>query len=309
MKRFFLYPLLVIIVLLVAGLAFFSVRQAKANREIAAEWQTAPTVIPSLAATSRLEIIPLYEEASAGDPYVSGHGVSYLIRTDSVTVLLDVGDNPGKLVPPPFAINMRELGIAWDEIDRVVVSHLHPDHVGGTDAWQRNTISFGDLPGGMGDRLVFVPAKVTYPNAIHATIPTLPGPDVATTGVISYPEVFPLSLFEPKGNEQALVVHVAGQGLVLITGCGHPGLEKLVERAETLYGYPVIGIVGGLHFGESSAQDVEPQVQFLQSRQLKLVALSPHDSGPKVLDAFRAAFPQAYQDIQVGSVIKFSSQE
>jgi len=309
MKKVGLYSLIIIAVLFAAGLVFVAVRQQKADREITVEWQTAPTVIPQLSVTSRLEIVPLYEEVSAGDPYVSGHGVSYLIRTDSVTILLDVGDNPGKLTAAPFAINMQELGVTWDEIDRVVISHLHPDHVGGMEAWERKTISFGELPGGMGSRLIFVPAKVTYQGAIHATIPTLPGPDVATTGVISYPEVFPLSLFEPKGNEQALVVHVAGQGLVLITGCGHPGLEKLVERAESLYGYQVIGVVGGLHFGESSAQDVKPQIQFLRSRQVKLVALSPHDSGSLVLDAFRGAFPQAYQDVQVGRVIKFSSQD
>jgi 7,8-dihydropterin-6-yl-methyl-4-(beta-D-ribofuranosyl)aminobenzene 5'-phosphate synthase len=309
MKKIGLFSFLVIVGLLVIGLVFFAARKVQADREISAEWQSVPTVVPQLAVTSRLEIIPLYEEASAGDPYVSGHGVSYLIRTDTVTILLDVGDNPGNLTTPPFAINMREFGVTWDEIDRVVVSHLHPDHVGGTEAWQNNTISFDELPGGMGDRLVFVPAKVAYQGAIHATIPTLPGPDVATTGVISYPEVFPLSLFEPKGNEQALVVHVAGQGLVLITGCGHPGLEKLVERAESLYSHKVIGVVGGLHFGEKSAQDVEPQIQFLQSRHVKLVALSPHDSGPQALEAFRGAFPHAYQEVQVGRAIKFSSQK
>ena len=46
MKKIGLYSLLVIAVLFVAGLVFFAVRQAKANREITAEWQTAPTVIP-----------------------------------------------------------------------------------------------------------------------------------------------------------------------------------------------------------------------------------------------------------------------
>ena len=80
----------------------------------------------------------------------------------------------------------------------------------------------------------------------------------------------------------------------------------MVKPASTARANP---LADGLHFRASSAQDVEPQIQFLQSRQVKLVALSPHDSGPQVLDAFRAAFPQAYQDIQMGSAIKFSSPE
>jgi 7,8-dihydropterin-6-yl-methyl-4-(beta-D-ribofuranosyl)aminobenzene 5'-phosphate synthase len=286
---------------------FITIRQTIANREIEAEWQAAPEVIPPLATTSRLEIIPLYEAAGSTDDMISGHGVSYLIRTDSTTILLDVGNNPEQAVIAPFMQNMQTLGIDWDEITRIVISHPHPDHVGGTGAWWGRTVAMGDLelPGALGDRLIFVPTPVTFKDAIHATIPTLPAPDVATTGVISYPEVFPVSLFAPKGSEQALVIHIAGEGLVLITGCGHPGLEKLVERAETLYGQTVIGVVGGLHYVNESAQEVDPHIQFLQSRGMQLVALSPHDSNPQVLDAFQSAFGDVYHTLRVGEAIQF----
>ena len=284
---------------------FFSVRQTLTNHEIEREWKDVPAIVPPLETTSQLEIIPLYEEAGADDDFIIGHGVSYLIRTDLATVLMDVGNNPEELSVAPFMQNMHKLGIDWNEIDRIVISHPHPDHIGGVAAWRQNTVSFGELPGIMGERLVFVPTDMAYQDAIHATIPTLPSPDIATTGVISFPEVFPLSLFESKGGEQALVVHVANEGLVLITGCGHPTLEKLVARAETLYGQSVIGVIGGLHYEGATSEDVQPHIQFLQSHQLKLVALSPHDSSPEALEAFRLAFPEAYQDLMVGNVIQF----
>jgi 7,8-dihydropterin-6-yl-methyl-4-(beta-D-ribofuranosyl)aminobenzene 5'-phosphate synthase len=127
---------------------------------------------------------------------------------------------------------------------------------------------------------------------------------VATTGVISYPEIFPLSIFTPRGAEQALVVHVAGEGLILITGCGHPGLERLVQRAESLYGEEVVGVVGGLHYVKETVEEVQPHIQFLQSRPLRLVALSPHDSNEAVRAAFENAFPDAYQRIAVGEAIR-----
>jgi pimeloyl-ACP methyl ester carboxylesterase len=168
---------------------------------------------------------------------------------------------------------------------------LTPTTFGGLKAWQERTISFGELPGGLGERLLFVPHVTTYKGAVHATIPTLPAPDIATTGVISYLEVWPISLFAPKGGEQALVVHVAGHGLVLITGCGHPGLERLVERAESLYGEQVVGVVGGLHYTNAAADELQPQIQFLQSRHPELVALSPHDSGPEAWPLLRR-FPR-----------------
>jgi 7,8-dihydropterin-6-yl-methyl-4-(beta-D-ribofuranosyl)aminobenzene 5'-phosphate synthase len=288
-----------------SALLFFFIRQTLTNREIDREWENVPTIVPPLATTSQLEIIPLYEEAGADDNFIIGHGVSYLIRTDSATVLMDVGNNPEELSVAPFIQNMQKLGIDWNEIDRIVISHPHPDHIGGVAAWRQNTVSFGELPGMMGERLVFVPTDIAYQGAIHATIPTLPSPDIATTGVISFPEVFPLSLFEPKGGEQALVVHVANEGLVLITGCGHPTLEKLVTRAESLYGQSVIGVIGGLHYEDATAADVQPHIQFLQTRQLKLIALSPHDSSLQALAAFKVAFPEVYQDLRVGNVIQF----
>ncbi len=204
--------ILILLPLLLAAL--LGLRGWQAGREVVNEWKNFDAQPPALATTARLEIIPLYEAVSAGPDLSSGHGVSYLIRTDSATILLDVGDNPDGLAVAPFAQNMAALGIAWDEVDRVVISHPHPDHVGGMAAWRGRTISFGELPGGLGERLAFVPHVTAYKGAIHATVPTLPAPDVATTGVISYREAWPMSLFAAKGGEQALVVHVAADGTV-----------------------------------------------------------------------------------------------
>ena len=161
------------------------------------------------------------------------------------------------------------------------------------------------LPDDLGDRLIFVPAPVAFKDAIHATIPSLPAPDVATTGVLPYLESFPFFLFEPKGGEQALIVNVAGEGLVLITGCGHPTLEQFVERAESMYRLLVVGVVGGLHYGYAEFEDLQTHIAFLQTRQPKLVALSPHDSSPQVLATFWDAFPYAYQSLAVGEPIQF----
>ena len=307
MKKKISVILFSLLALSLAGVSFFGTRQMLANREIAAELENLPEIAPQLKTTSRLEIIPLYEEAGSADDYAIGHGVSYLIRTDSATILMDVGDNPDGSPVAPFEQNMRKLGISWDEIDRIVISHPHPDHVGGVDAWREHTVSIDEfeLPGDLGERLIFVPAPVSFKNAIHATVPTLPAPDVATTGVISYLEVFPISLFEPKGMEQALVVHVKGEGLVLISGCGHPTLERMVERAESLYGQPVIGMVGGLHYENINPEELQTHIQFLQPRQPKLIALSPHDSSPQAIAAFKESFPGAYQAISVGKTIQY----
>lgn len=308
MKKFLLYSLVTVTGLIVITTAFFIVRQAIANLQIEREGQIAPAAAPNLETTTRLEIIPLYEEASSDESFDFGHGVSYRIRTDSATILMDVGNNPSESTPLPSLQNMQTLGIPWGEIDAILISHPHPDHVGGVKAWQDKTIAFGHFTGDLSQTSIYVPAPLTASGAefIHSAEPTLISRDIATTGVISYREVFPISILsDPKGHEQGLVIHVAGQGLVMITGCGHPTMEKLVARAEELYGETVVGVVGGLHYEKMSAEDAQPHIQFLEPRQMKLVALSPHDSSPQALDAFRRAFAEAYQLIEVGKVIQF----
>jgi hypothetical protein len=82
-----------------------------------------------------------------------------------------------------------------------------------------------------------------------------------------------LQIFEGWDGIDALLIshlpayHIGGQVLVLIAGCGHPTLERLAERAEALYGRPVIGVVGGLHYGNADAHGVAEHIQFLQPHQ------------------------------------------
>lgn len=307
MKKILLYLLFGLVGCAVLLVIFFTVRQRLANAEIERERQTAPTSSPDLGTTTRLEILPLYENGRADESLEFGHGVSYLIRTDAATILMDLGNNPEESAQVPALQNMQKLGISWKELDAIVISHPHPDHVGGMKAWQNKTVSFGGFTGDLSMVSMYTPIPMTYPGAtvVYSPEPTLISPDSATTGVIPFPEVSPLSLVNPKQYEQALVVHVVGQGLVMITGCGHPTLETLVARVEELFGEDVIGVVGGLHYMEASAEDLQPHIQFLEQRQPKLVALSPHDSGSEALEAFRSAFPQAYRSLKVGEPIQF----
>jgi 7,8-dihydropterin-6-yl-methyl-4-(beta-D-ribofuranosyl)aminobenzene 5'-phosphate synthase len=299
MKKLLFHSILIVITFLRRQLA-----RIKINYEAQVKSKSAQLQIGE---TKTLEILPLYEAVSQND-LLSGFGVSYLIRTDSTTILFDLGNNPDAISPSPLEKNMARLGISLDEIELMVISHRHPDHVGGWKWWNKKTFSpTGTSQPALGILPIYITENLTYPgsNPVFAKMPTYLTEGVVTTGRFTYFEPFPLWQIMPNDSEQALAVNVAGQGIVLIVGCGHMGLKALLERVKTVFDVPVIGVVGGLHYGKASADVLQSEIQSLRDCHPLLVALSPHDSGPVALDEFAQAFPTTYRSICVGVPIEF----
>lgn len=272
--------------------------------------ETQRTDIPPLkdiGATRSLEILPLYENAAIDTGYTTGHGVSYLVRTDRTTFLMDLGQNETNSSPSVLEDNTQKLGLTWDDFDIIFISHNHPDHTGGFTWWQKGSFSPGWAQPAWSGKSVYVPVKLSYPGlSPQVALPAQAiAPGVATIGVLPFKEVSFLVLLNPVGYEETLAVNVEGQGIVLITGCGHPGLQAIVTRAEALFDQPVVGIVGGLHYGSRTAKDLASELAFLRQRDFRLLALSPHDSESSTIQVFQQAFPQAYQPVEVGRTIHF----
>lgn len=291
-----------------AGLILFTAvtigRLQYAEYQIDQDKQTISNNSPlEMGETSKLEILPLYEK-SGPDGLQIGHGVSYLIRTDNATVLFDMGNNMTAASPSPLEENMQSLGISMSEIDAIVISHRHPDHVGGQNWWTEKTFSLdGMKQPSLGDISVYIPEAMTYPG-IEPTLakgPTMLADGIATTGIISFAQPFPIWLATPRGDEQALAVNIAGKGIVIITGCGHMGLEALLARAKSTFDAPVVGVVGGLHYGNADMASLQKEVGLVSSIDPIVVALSPHDSSKTVLDGFAHEFQNSYQFISVGT--------
>lgn len=71
----------------------------------------------------------LCEDTAVGDPFLSEHGLSLWIRTQTHTVLFDTGKSC------LFLQNAQTLGIEMADVDAVVLSHGHYDHCGGLTAF------------------------------------------------------------------------------------------------------------------------------------------------------------------------------
>jgi 7,8-dihydropterin-6-yl-methyl-4-(beta-D-ribofuranosyl)aminobenzene 5'-phosphate synthase len=266
------------------------------------ETAAAPVTIgklPDIGTTKSLTILPLVDSKGL-ESFKAEAGVSYLIKTDEATILLDLGANRKNEDPSPFLSNMQQLGIKWSDIAAIAISHQHYDHTGGLK-WQ---FSGSFAPGmeqiDLNGKPVYVPTQLTYPNLtpIVAKQPMPIAKGVASIGT--------LPMTPPgAGPEQVLAVNVEGKGIVLITGCGHPTVPKIVERAKMVFDQPIVGLVGGLHYPEKDAKLIQERMDYLKSLQLQLIALSPHDSSEEAQIAVREAYGDAAKDIKVGQPIAF----
>ena len=296
----FIIPLVVFLVGLIVVVARFEMAVAQVNRQ---EEKLFHSSVPDIGTTGSLTVLPLYEGA-AGPGLASGPGVSYLVRTDDQVILMDLGFNPEGADPSALERNMRALGVSLDQVTMLFISHTHGDHVGAQNSFGGNTFWFSTRQPSLGELPIYTPVKMTYPGSQPVRVQSAMqlGRGVATSGPISYVNKMPAAFMLPGGVEQSLVVNVEGLGLVVISGCGHPGVQRTVSYVQKAFGQPVVGVIGGQHYTNMDAAALAPDIAFLQKLE-RVVALSPHDSGPQALAAFRNAFIEDYKDIVVGQEI------
>jgi 7,8-dihydropterin-6-yl-methyl-4-(beta-D-ribofuranosyl)aminobenzene 5'-phosphate synthase len=266
-------------------------------------------------------ILPVVERLTGGAGLRGEPGVSYLIRTEELTLLFDCGLGAGG-GETPFETNARALGVDPARLDCLVVSHLHADHVGGPRSQLRRTFTLGTeqpLPSSLP---AFVPTEMEHS---RADVCVVEAARVLGKGVAVLPPLPRMLFWLGLVAEQALVVNVRGLGLVVITGCGHPEIERTLAEAERAVDAPVHAVVGGLHlpvhamgtplvpqavlgnpnwpWRPISEGDARAVIAAIQERGPGLVALSGHDSTPWTMAAFDEAFGARHRPLRVGEEI------
>jgi len=252
-------------------------------------------------------------------------GVSYLVRAGGTRVLFDSGLSGGKR-ESALARNAQLLGVSLDDLDAVVISHLHADHVGGLRAMRRRTFSFAAVPMEPSGVPAYVPTQMHH---ARAEVAVTTGPKVIGPGMALLPPLPRMLFWIGYVTEQALVVNVRGFGLVLISGCGHPRIEQILGVTERVLDVPIRAVVGGLHlpvhpvrtplvpqavlgnphppWQPISERDAEHVLAEIQARGPQLIALSGHDSTPWTYDAFARRFGDRYRTLRAGEELRITA--
>ena len=305
-----------VVAVLITGLI---VRFYRGRRHVDQMWTAVHfPALKDIGTVQHLTILPLIDMKPARSDLAGEAGVSYLVRADNTCILFDVGLNLRGVHPSPLVHNMQALGVTLEQMQYIVISHLHSDHVGGIKNQMKHTFDLSSHPPDLNAIPAFVPTPMTHSTAKVEVVdgPRVIAPGIATLGAI------PRQLFWfGQTLEQSLAINVEGKGVVLIIGCGHPTIQRIVQRAELLLDQPIYGVIGGLHYPVTALpvqrslgtdnwpwnpinkKDVSTSIEFLKQRHLGIVAVSSHDSCDWTIESFRQAFCEAYQDILIGKEI------
>jgi 7,8-dihydropterin-6-yl-methyl-4-(beta-D-ribofuranosyl)aminobenzene 5'-phosphate synthase len=270
---------------------------------------------------------------------IAEHGFSALVTITKAgrahRFLFDTGTSPDGMIE-----NMRRLDIDPGSIAAIVCSHGHFDHTTGIDGmiravgrasmpvlihphfWRQRRLMLPgrdpielpttskralteagfDIieerePSFLFDRSVLVTGEVPRVTGYE---PGLPAQHAFVGGRW---EADPLVL-----DDQALIIKVAGKGLVVLTGCGHAGVVNIARYAHVLSGGQQLhALIGGFHLNGPVFEPLIPQVLD------DLAALQPdwlvpaHCTGWRAQHAMSARFGDVYVPNAVGTSLHFES--
>ncbi|HUT03759.1 MAG TPA: MBL fold metallo-hydrolase [bacterium] len=219
----------------------------------------------------------------------TGWGFSCVVRGLDRTILFDTGGDGKTLLG-----NLGDLRIDPADIDVVFLSHIDGDHTGGLSAFlaaNANVTVYlpASFPGEFRSRIEQAGAEV-----VEMRQPQMLFDNVFTTGELGRLKV-----------EQSLVAMVHDIGVV-ISGCAHPGIERMVAKARDTTGGTRFLAIGGFHFFMSGDESIREVIERLKSLGVEWAAPT-HCSGDRARELFEEAFGDRYIRAGVGKTIDLSA--
>lgn len=273
------------------------------------------------AESDRAQITLLYDAFGKSSKMQKDWGFAAYIEYGGKRVLFDTGNNA-----EVFAHNVEAKGIDLTKLDFVVVSHRHGDHTSGLNhllkvnskvpiyAPKENFGVFGAaLPGKFIRPNDALPPEMRY---YDGNVPEklrfgTPWPQGNFTWVAESMEVAPgfrlLLLKGPWGvdldvMEIALAIDTP-DGVVLVVGCSHPTIEKIVEASRAAIDKPIHLVVGGTHLLPAKDDEITRIATSLRDT-WKIDYIAPaHCTGEAAFAILKQAFGERYLYAGLGTTL------
>ncbi len=239
--------------------------------------------------TGILGITVVYDNTAYDSRLTADWGFGLWLEYADHIVLFDTGAKGDLLLD-----NMAQMDLDPLDIDVVVLSHEHGDHTGGLDALLDSGVrpvvyAPASFPPGLKKRI----SERTELVEIKTAVEILPG--LHTTGQLG------------DLVEQALVIET-WDGTVVITGCAHPGILRIVRKARRMVEGKVALVMGGFHLGQSRTEEVEAIIAGFRVQGVRQAAPA-HCTGERAIAMFAEAYGEDYVEAGVGRIIAVGGEE
>jgi 7,8-dihydropterin-6-yl-methyl-4-(beta-D-ribofuranosyl)aminobenzene 5'-phosphate synthase len=237
-------------------------------------------------AAPALKFTVLYDNYVFKEGTKADWGFSCLIEGAAKTILFDTGTKPEIL-----GHNTAALGVDLEKVDLVVLSHAHGDHTGGLPA------VLAAKPG----------VEVLFPASFGTAFAARMAKAGATARAVDKPvEICPNVLLTGEMGsaikEMSLVLDTP-RGLVVVTGCSHPGIIDILKRAKEIRNKPIRLVFGGFHLmnaPETTMRDILAAFDALGVESCG----ATHCTGDKQIAQIKAHFGDRFVPMGTGRVIE-----
>ena len=238
--------------------------------------------------TDGLVLTILYDNYNHNSELESDWGFSCLIEGLEKTILFDTGTK-GKI----FLENMKKMGKNPEDVDIVILSHEHGDHIGGLELFLEQNSN----------------VKVFIPESFSERICSLITGSGATLYKISDPRKITENLYTTgeMGSaiiEQSIVI-TTEKGNIVITGCAHPGIVDIVRKSVEVAGDNLLLVMGGFHLLRTSEKEVNEIINVFHNMGVSYAAPT-HCSGDKTLQAFKESYGDHFIGLGAGKVLNIN---
>jgi len=229
---------------------------------------------------SNITIINVYDNVEFDPNFQTGFGFGCVVKLKDKTILFDTGGDS-----PTLLVNLETAEIKPEDIDIVFLSHIHGDHTGGLSEFlEKNSNVKIYLPSSFPDSF-----KEDI-RAVGAEIIDVNDSVKIIDGVYSTGELGVLI------KEQSMIID-SEKGLIVITGCAHPGIVDIVRKAKELMNKNVYLAMGGFHQPPSSV--------IKEFRELEVEKVAPsHCTGGQAINAFEEEYKDNFIKSGVGKKIE-----
>jgi 7,8-dihydropterin-6-yl-methyl-4-(beta-D-ribofuranosyl)aminobenzene 5'-phosphate synthase len=233
-----------------------------------------------------LQMTIVYDNKALSEKFRADWGFSCFIRGLERSILFDTGTE-GKIL----LSNMDKLGIRPESVNLVLLSHEHKDHTGGLKALLAKNSSIE----------VWIPDYFSshFKNMVK-------GEGASVKEVSGFQKIcsraYTTGIVEGWIREQSLILETE-KGLVVVTGCAHPRIVKIIATVKELINKNIHLVFGGFHLAAFEENEIKDIIE--QFRDSGVEKAGPcHCTGDEALRLFAEEYKEDFIEIGVGKEIR-----